>query len=96
MELKESVAHRVIYGLSMIYKLSLLAGVLLFIVAAFMAVLAIPDSDSLLYNESISDDVLGYSFVISFFLVMISFVFRYLRETVRVKTRKFRKTRCRT
>jgi hypothetical protein len=96
MERKESIAHLTIYSLSMAYKILLLAGALLFISSAIMALFTIPDPDSALHNDMVSDAVLGYSFIISVLLMITGLIFRILRETARVKTRSFRKRRSRT
>jgi uncharacterized BrkB/YihY/UPF0761 family membrane protein len=96
MELKESIAHKTIYSLSMTYKIFFSAGILLFFFSVIMALLTIPDPESSLHNEFITNAILGYSFIVSVFLIITGFIFRVLRETVRVKTRSIRKRRCRT
>ena len=95
MELKESIARKTIYGFSITYKSLLVMGVLLFLSSIIMSFVTLLEADSTSYNELISDAALGYLFVTSVSLIFTGFTFRMLRETVRNKTRSFRRRRSR-
>ena len=95
MKLKESIAQEVIYNLSVLYKILLITGVFLFFASVLMIAFNLFDSNILPENEFISDNTLLTSLFTSVLFIIISFIFRYFRNTIQVKTRSFRTENCR-
>ena len=95
MKLKESIAQEVIYNLSVLYKILLITGVFLFFASVLIIAFNLFDSNILPENGFISDNTLLTSLFTSVLFIIISFIFRYFRNTIRVKTRSFRTENCR-
>lgn len=95
MEIKEHIAQEAIYSLSVLYKILLGIGVFLFLSSIFMTLLYLLDSTIATQDKFISDVTLQKSFSISVFVSIAAIIFRFFRNTVRVKTRPYRSRRCR-
>lgn len=97
MERKETIAQEAIYSLSVLYKILLSVGIFLLLSTMMMAFLSLFDSYDLTLSspgEFISKMALQRAFFLSIFLIVISLIFRFFRNIVRVKTRPFRTRRC--
>lgn len=95
MEIKEHIAQEAIYNLSVLYKVLLGIGIFMFCSSTFMTLLYLLDSTTVTQDKFITDITLQKSFSISVFLTLAAIIFRFFRNKVRVKTRPYRKERCR-
>ena len=92
MELRETIAQEVIYNLSVLYKVILFIGFILFVSSVFIYLLNSSISPE---NAFISESTMKTSFITSVLSIIISMIFMYFRNIVRIKTRKFRTKHCR-
>ena len=92
MKLRETIAQEVIYNLSVLYKVLLVTGFLIFFYSVFMYLL---NSNISTENEFISESIMKTSFITSVLSIIISMIFMCIRNIVRIKTRKFRTKHCR-